>query len=127
MKGLSNAVTASRIAALVIGVALVPGVARSAPPCEADVKKFCSDVPIGSGRVAACLQEHAKDLSPECAKEHKEFEQEMGRAAAMCRYDIMLFCSDVSPGQGRLARCLGDNRDSLSPVCKTEVDKLTKQ
>jgi hypothetical protein len=30
------------------------------------VKKFCSDVPKGHGRVRACLEEHLDQLSPEC-------------------------------------------------------------
>lgn len=36
--------------------------------CAADVQKFCSDVPAGSGRVAFCMGEHAKELSPACKK-----------------------------------------------------------
>ena len=36
--------------------------------CAADVQKLCSDVPAGSGRVAMCLGEHTKDLSPACKK-----------------------------------------------------------
>lgn len=36
--------------------------------CAADVTKLCSDVPAGSGRVAMCLGEHTKELSPACKK-----------------------------------------------------------
>jgi hypothetical protein len=34
--------------------------------CEDDLKKHCADIPIGEGRVAACLMEHEKDLAPRC-------------------------------------------------------------
>ncbi|HXJ37419.1 MAG TPA: cysteine rich repeat-containing protein [Candidatus Eisenbacteria bacterium] len=34
--------------------------------CAADREKFCSGVPMGGGRIAACLQEHAAQLSDAC-------------------------------------------------------------
>lgn len=34
--------------------------------CEVDADKHCADVPIGGGRVARCLQEKKKGLSPGC-------------------------------------------------------------
>ena len=36
--------------------------------CAGDVQKLCSDVPAGSGRVAMCLGEHTKELTPACKK-----------------------------------------------------------
>ncbi len=94
------------LGALVIGVVLLPGIARSATPCAADIEKFCAKVPIGGGRIQACLKEHEKELSPECAARHENLEKEMGRLVAICRYDISRFCWDVSPGHGRVARCV---------------------
>jgi len=126
MTKISDVATASRLAAVALAVALVPVVAWSALPCEADIAKFCSDVPLGGGRIQACLQKHEKQLSADCKARHKDLEQEIGRAAASCRYDIMRFCSDVSPGQGRVAGCLQDNRDDLSPVCRTQLQLLNK-
>jgi hypothetical protein len=34
--------------------------------CGTDFQKFCSGVGLGGGRGAACLKEHASDLSPSC-------------------------------------------------------------
>src|SRR5438552_533402 len=59
--------------------------ARSATPCASDLEKFRSNVPVGGGWILA---------------------QEMGRLAAICRFDILRFCWDVSPGHGRVARCV---------------------
>jgi cysteine rich repeat protein len=111
------------LGALVIGVALSPGLARGVNPCAADIEKFCSKVPIGGGRIQKCLEEHEKELSPECAARHGNLEKEMGAMAATCRYDISRFCSDVSPGQGRIGRCLEAHRSDLSPSC---ADRLRK-
>lgn len=35
--------------------------------CAEDVKKLCSGVKPGEGRIAQCLKEHVQDLSPNCA------------------------------------------------------------
>ena len=85
-----------------IGVALLPAVARSATPCASDLEKFRSNVPVGGGWILA---------------------QEMGRLAAICRFDILRFCWDVSPGHGRVARCLERHRSDLSPVCNDQLPK----
>jgi hypothetical protein len=34
--------------------------------CQPDVKKFCPDAKPGEGRIAACLKEHAAELSSDC-------------------------------------------------------------
>ena len=111
------------LGALVIGVVLLPGIARSATPCAADIEKFCAKVPIGGGRIQACLKEHEKELSPECAARHENLEKEMGRLVAICRYDISRFCWAVSPGHGRVARCLERHRSDLSSVCNDQLPK----
>src|ERR1051326_5763143 len=52
---------------LPIGVALLPASAWSATPCLGDIEKYCADVPTGGGRIQACLEKHAHELSPGCA------------------------------------------------------------
>jgi hypothetical protein len=111
------------LAWFVLGLASLPGLARGVTPCAADVEKFCANVPIGGGRIQACLREHEKELSPECAARHENVAKEMGALAATCRDDISRFCSDVSPGQGRVALCLDRHRDDLSPACKDRLPK----
>jgi hypothetical protein len=36
------------------------------PACADDVKRFCSTVTPGEGRILQCLQEHAQDISERC-------------------------------------------------------------
>jgi len=54
--------------------------------CAGDVQKLCSDVPAGSGRVAMCLGEHSKELTPACKKQVDEmkahWKKHMGAAHA---------------------------------------------
>lgn len=34
--------------------------------CADDYRRLCADVPRGEGRIAACFEAHAQDLSPGC-------------------------------------------------------------
>jgi len=44
--------------------------------------------------------------------------------AKPCAGDVAKFCKDVKPGEGRIAKCLKDNKDQLSPECKAHVAKV---
>lgn len=37
--------------------------------CAVDIEKFCKGVQRGEGRIAKCLKEHIKEISPECREE----------------------------------------------------------
>jgi len=37
------------------------------------------------------------------------------QAAKPCAGDVSKFCGDVKPGEGRIAKCLKENKDKLSP------------
>ena len=37
-----------------------------ASECSDDIIKHCLDVPVGEGRILACLEEHQKDVSERC-------------------------------------------------------------
>jgi hypothetical protein len=111
------------LGALALGVAFLPGAARGDTPCAADIEKFCAKVPIGGGRIQACLKEHEKELSPDCAARLDDFEKRVGALAAACRYDIARYCSDVSPGRGRVAECLERHASDVSPTCMDQLRK----
>ncbi len=39
--------------------------------CTMDIAKLCKGIEPGRGRVAECLNEHASELTPECAEQMK--------------------------------------------------------
>jgi hypothetical protein len=43
-----------------------------AESCEGDIEILCSNVRAGEGRILACLNENASDISPSCSKALKE-------------------------------------------------------
>jgi hypothetical protein len=54
-----------------------------------------------------------------------------GAAAAQrqgpCADDVAKFCKDVQPGGGRMAQCLKQHEQELSPACKQHVEDVKKQ
>ena len=96
------------------------------PPCLADVKRFCADVPVGGGRVQACLKEHDAQISEVCRTRVDTLMREAGLIEGSCRWDIGYFCSNVAPGGGRIVSCLEENKEHLSPSCSTMLQGKKK-
>ena len=116
-------------AAVSAGVAwLVPTkVYPQAPrPCAEDVQKFCKDVQPGGGRLAECLKQHEKELSGPCKQKMQEARERAQEVHQACADDVHKFCGDVTPGKGRVARCLKEHARQLSPECKKELEEAKK-
>ena len=45
-------------------------------------------------------------------------------AQRACESEVREFCEGVSPGAGRVAKCLYEHNDDLSKACKRQTDKL---
>jgi hypothetical protein len=41
-----------------------------------------------------------------------------------CADDISKFCKDVKPGGGRIANCLKEHENDLSPACKKRTEEM---
>ena len=95
--------------------------AEDTRPCADDVSKFCKDVKPGGGRIANCLKEHEKDLSPACKKRTEEIMMRAKEVHKACADDIDKFCKDVQIGKGNIARCLRGHKGELSPECNGAV------
>jgi len=95
--------------------------------CGADVAKLCKDVAPGHGRVAACLNEHAGELSPGCKPVAQHIAAKMDERMSMhadCADDAQKHCSDVPAGSGRVGLCLGEHAAELSAGCKKHLDEM---
>jgi hypothetical protein len=96
-------------------------------PCMEELEKFCSEVQAGEGRLIHCLQEHEAQLSPVCRDEVQSIMKRLEEAKQACTPDIEKFCSDVTPGGGRLIRCLAPHYDELTPACREKGGPLLKR
>lgn len=103
--------------------------------CFEDRQKYCSNVPPGSARVIRCLESNREKLSLNCRatlfdeeqkfSENIDFQYPMKQA---CLKEIDRFCKDVPHGNGRVIRCLQDNKTKkeFGKGCKEEVVKYEK-
>ena len=91
--------------------------------CRADAKKLCKDVQPGGGRMAMCLKQHEAELSPGCKERMAEAKKERKELADACKADVENLCKGVQHGQGRVMRCLAENKDKLSSACRAEVSE----
>ncbi len=98
--------------------------AKDADPCADDISKFCKDVKLGGGRIANCLKEHKKDLSPACKNKSEEMMSKAKEMHNACANDIDKFCKDVQLGKGSIGKCLSEHETELSPECKEAFGKV---
>jgi 4-hydroxyphenylpyruvate dioxygenase-like putative hemolysin len=110
---------------------LTTGIQKLEASCGEDIKKFCSTVTPGDGRILYCMQAHEDKISPACAYDLNEVELQvqttvdhLREAVNACQSDIDKFCATTQLGQGRIAACLAANRTSVSKSCVAAVQKL---
>ena len=96
--------------------------------CSADIKSFCPKVSPGEGRLVLCMMAHEEQLSDLCFNAALDIADgvelavsNIARAANVCQADIDKICGNVEPGEGRIARCLVDNKPKLAKACRAEV------
>jgi hypothetical protein len=99
--------------------------------CKSELETYCSQVTPGENRLLACIYAHGDKLSGQCEKALYEAAAALERAintmaylADQCRADIESKCADVQPGEGRIAECLADHKDSLSQPCTQAIAEV---
>jgi len=95
--------------------------AQDQGPCAQDAARLCKGVQPGGGRVAKCMKEHEKELSPACRENAAKAKRKIQEFSEACRGDEAKFCKRVRPGGGRILQCLKQHEKELSPDCKTQM------
>ena len=94
--------------------------------CSEEITKYCKGVKPGGGRLLVCLKEHEKDLTPTCSGKVAEIEKRLEEAKQICAEDTEKFCKGIQPGEGRIAKCLNEHIEEISPACREKVSGLKK-
>lgn len=98
--------------------------------CAEDIRKYCSTITAGGGRVVACLYAHNDKISGQCT-----FAVYAGSGAltgtisalkhlakkTSCRSDLAQYCRGIPAGGGRLYRCLETNKATLTKGCRSAM------
>ena len=99
--------------------------------CRLEIDSHCSDVTPGEGRILACLYAYEDKLSGKCeyalydaADQLERFLSDMTYVVNECWDDLATHCGDVEEGEGRIASCLLDNKDSLASRCANAIDEV---
>jgi hypothetical protein len=102
-------------------------VRTGAGPCAEDIAKFCKDVQPGGGRIVACMKRNEASLSPACRQHIAQVKERAQEARAACHDDVLRFCGDVEPGQGRIVACLKQHEQDLTSDCRAEFARKSGQ
>jgi hypothetical protein len=99
--------------------------------CADDIKKYCSDVTPGEGRMLYCMHAHEDKISPKCAYDLEEAAADvqlhadnLKEAVTACKAEISGVCGKTQPGQGRIAACLFANKSTASKACGDVLGKI---
>jgi hypothetical protein len=99
--------------------------------CADDIKKYCSDVTPGEGRMIYCMQAHEDKISPKCAFDLEEAATDiqlsadnLKEAVVACKAEITGVCGKIQPGQGRVAACVMANKATASKSCVEAIGKI---
>lgn len=44
-----------------------------------------------------------------------------------CKADMEKFCANVERGEGRIAKCMKEHKDELSPACKEQIEHMREK
>ena len=99
--------------------------------CADDIKKYCSDVTPGEGRMLYCMHAHEDKISPKCSYDLEEAAADvqlsadnLKEAITACKAEIGGVCGKTQPGQGRIAACLFANKSMASKACGDVLGKI---
>lgn len=122
-----HVVVAVAVALLCAGLLAVSEARAAQGPCADDIAKYCKDVKPGGGRLAKCLKDNEKQLSPACKASIEESKKKVQEAHQACSDNVQKYCKDAKPGQGRIVRCLKEHEKDLSPECKAKLIEPKKR
>ena len=91
--------------------------------CRRDTAILCPQASPRVSRIAQCLSDHRRVLSASCYQAIQE--QSVGRAGdrlrQACAPDQARLCPGLMWGDDRLASCMRDHLNDVSPACRAEV------
>ena len=101
--------------------------AEGEPPCLADVKRLCSEVPPTGNFVQGCLQAQPGNLSAACRRHVGQVTRDGEALDSACRADLAKHCANTPLAAGARDTCLVEHRDALSTKCRDTLDEQSNK
>lgn len=92
-------------------------------PCAEDREKLCAGIEKGEGRIAKCMKENEASLNQACRDHIAQMKTARKEVREACQDDAEVLCGDVEKGQGRIMKCIKENKEKLSAACQSEIQE----
>jgi outer membrane protein OmpA-like peptidoglycan-associated protein len=96
--------------------------------CGNDIRRFCSKINLGGGRVADCLEQNWAKVSPNCKGTNAVVRDLITKRAAarravprLCETDRLRLCSGIQEGDGNLLECFEKTKPNVSAACRQGI------
>jgi hypothetical protein len=96
--------------------------------CAVDIERHCGNVPLGGGKIKACLDANKAKLSAACSATTQDVYAQLAKRSAaqasvvkVCDRDIRQYCSKVQPGDGYRIQCLVRSTKVVSKACQQTI------
>jgi hypothetical protein len=97
--------------------------------CSREIRKYCSHVKEGQGRLAACLYAHSDRLSLKCGDAIVKMGAQLQsiftglvNVVSACEVDAVRLCNGVVAGDGQLIGCLIKSKTTVTAPCSSAID-----
>ncbi|MBK7973929.1 MAG: hypothetical protein IPK07_11875 [Deltaproteobacteria bacterium] len=114
---------ASLLLSVTFAFAAAPTPARAQGACADDSERICGHVKEGGGARIRCLQDHPRQLSPDCARQLDQMQDHANQVSRACSDDAARLCGNVESGKGRVVQCLAAHESQLTRDCRAEVSQ----
>jgi hypothetical protein len=101
--------------------------------CSDDLKKYCSTVTPGEGRLILCMQAHEDKVSEKCdfalfgaSRKINRALDRIDRAAEICWSDIEKHCSNIPEGGRRILQCPTGQKTHLRRHAKSRLENYLR-
>lgn len=92
------------------------GTAEQQAACQPDAKRFCEQVGVDQQRIAQCLGQNFRRLSPACRQVMK-----FGTVQNICAGSIAQFCAGAAGSIPATLACLQQRAAALPANCRNAV------
>lgn len=89
-------------------------------PCYRDLMRHCKPN-ISPSEQRACLDLNKQELSSACTQYRAQEDKKIDKMAEACESDRLKFCSKVPFQDGKVLKCLKQNKAKLAPNCRNLI------
>lgn len=123
MKRISIYILSAVSMLVLMAVTASPTPAEQNRPCAEDMKKYCSSVSPGGGRLLQCYEQQKKNMSAECVAWAESLKKNAVEVKAACKAETDMSCNSEKGDPFAMLNCIQANYTRLSQKC---IDKLNQ-